>query len=408
MLEQFHILTLTHRHSDLKDIGRLSAAFSPDNDLRGQIKALMERQSLDECFYLATCNRIAFFFTTTRAVDDGFKVAMLPNGAMKPLLRKLIHFQGKEAVAHLCEVAASVDSLVIGERQILGQLREAYEQCRTWGTTGDDLRVILDHVVRAAKDVYANTRIGEKSVSVVSLAVRKMLQLAPRRESRILLIGAGATNSLVAKFLRKYEYPNVTVFNRSVKRAQQLAASFPNGQALQLDELTEYRAGFDVVFVCTAAVDPILHLENLPGLLNGEAAQGKLIIDLAVPNNVADKAVAAYRAEGLHYVCVEDLRHLARENMSFRSREILLARDVLGGHLEELEQNYRQRILERAMSKLPLKIKEVRNRAVNEVFAKELDELDPQSRELLDRVLVYMEKKCISIPMKAAREAFTD
>ncbi|PHI19635.1 glutamyl-tRNA reductase [Lewinellaceae bacterium SD302] len=404
MLQHFHILTLTHRHSDLKDIGRLALAFNATEELRPALNQLMERQRMNECFYLATCNRISFFFTTEAEVNEDYKLGMLPERAEESLLREMVHYQGRDAVSHLCEVAASIDSLVIGERQILGQLREAYEQCRQWGMTGDDLRVIFDRVVIAAKDVYANTRIGEKSVSVVSLSVRKMLQLVPRRDARVLLIGAGQTNTLVTKFLRKYEYPKVTVFNRSPERAENLAKGFAEGQAYPLDELTAFKGGFDVIFVCTASFEPIINADNLPQLLNGESLNGKLIIDLAVPSNVSGE-VAAMTAEGLHYVGVEDLRQLAKENMSFRSREILIARDLLDVHLNTLGQDYRQRQLEIAMRQLPAEIKEVRQRAINEVFAKELEGLDPETRELFERVTLYMEKKCIGIPMKTAREA---
>lgn len=407
MPQHFHILTLTHRQSDLKIIGRLAAAFAPEGGQEERVGALMERQAMDECFYLATCNRITWFFTTQRTIDRDFKVNMVPDPALAEVQEKLVHYQGREALMHLCEVAASVDSLVVGERQILGQLREAYERARAWGHTGDDLRVIFDKIVVAAKDVYANTRIGEKSVSVVSLAVRKLLQLVPRRDARVLLVGAGQTNHLVAKFLRKYEYHRVTVFNRSLPKAAALARTFPASVAHTLDQLEHFRGGFDVMVVCTAAVDPIVNEKNFKALLNGESPRGKLIIDLAIPSNVAE-IVVAHRAEGLHYVGVEDLRQLARENMGFRSREILLARDILSNHIDELERGYRQRKLERAMSHLPVEIKEVRRRAIDQVFARELEELDPAARELLEKVTLYMEKKCIGIPMKAAREALIE
>lgn len=403
MLQHFHILTLTHRHSDLKDIGRLALAFNAKDDLRPTLHQLMERQEMSECFYLATCNRISFFFTTTATVDEAYKLNMLPEQAEASLLREMVHYQGKAAVDHIFEVAASIDSLVIGERQILGQLRDAYEKCRKWGMTGDDLRVIFDRTVVAAKDVYANTRIGEKSVSVVSLSVRKMLQFAPSQNARVLLIGAGQTNALVTKFLRKYNYSNVTVFNRSLERAENLAAGFEGGNAYSLDALNSYDKGFDVMFVCTASLNPIVTADNIGQLLNGEAIEGKLIIDLAVPANVSE-AVAQQSAEGLRYIGVEDLKQLAEENMSFRSREIHIARNLLNEHLETLEQDYRQRQLEKAMSQLPAEIKEVRQRAINEVFAKELATLDPDTRDLFNRVTLYMEKKCIGIPMKTARE----
>ena len=112
MLQHFHILTLTHRHSDLKDIGRLALAFNAKEELRPALHQLMERQQMSECFYLATCNRISFFFTTETVVNEDYKLGMLPQRAEESLLREMVHYQGREAVSHLCEVAASIDSLV--------------------------------------------------------------------------------------------------------------------------------------------------------------------------------------------------------------------------------------------------------------------------------------------------------
>lgn len=107
MLKHFHILTLTHRHSDLKDIGRLALAFNAKDELRPALHQLMERQQMNECFYLATCNRISFFFTTEMEVDEDYKLGMLPQRAEASLLREMVHYQNQDAVSHLCEVGSA-------------------------------------------------------------------------------------------------------------------------------------------------------------------------------------------------------------------------------------------------------------------------------------------------------------
>ncbi|NJO87459.1 MAG: hypothetical protein HC821_05740 [Lewinella sp.] len=178
------------------------------------------------------------------------------------------------------------------------------------GLTGDDLRLVFDRAVLAAKDVFDRTQIGEKSISIVSLAVRKMLAKAPDKSARVLLIGAGQTNNLVAKFLRKYGYTNVAVFNRSLGRAEQLAATFSGGSAFPLAELADYSMGFDVLYVCTAATESVVNQKNIGSLLAGETASGKLLIDLAVPNNVAEAVVESH---AFHYISVDHLRQLADE-----------------------------------------------------------------------------------------------
>lgn len=401
MLNHVHILTLTHRHAKLKEIGEIVAAFEKDGKLEARLVELRESQQVDEICYLATCNRFTLLFTTQREVNTAFRNELL-GGDTPPAMAELQHLKGMQAIYHLYEVGSSIDSLVVGERQILGQFRDAYERCREWGLIGDDLRIICDRAAIAAKDVYNNTRIGEKSVSVVSLSMHQLRKYSLPKDARILMIGAGQTNVLVSKFLRKAGYKNLTVFNRSLERAAAIAEGFTNGKAIALNEIDSYEAGFDVMIVCTGSAEPIVTPELYHWLLSDDASDEKVVIDLGVPADVAETTVAEYE---FHYVGIEQLRALAEENMGFRREEIKRAHGVLHKHLQDLEASYRQRLLERAMSHLPQEIKAVKETAVNKVFAKELDQLDPQAQDLLLRMMTYMEKRCIGIPMKAAREA---
>lgn len=400
MLQHFHILTLTHRNAKLKEIGELVTAFEGEGKLRERLTQLRDRGMVGEVFYASTCNRVLLLFTTHLPVDEVFKASLLSLPA--PGLSRLQHFSGLAALQHLYEVAGSIDSLVVGERQILGQLRESQERCREWGLMGDDLRIICNQAVLAAKDIYANTRIGEKSVSVVSLSMQQLQRHAPSRKARILMIGAGQTNVLVTKFLRKQGYTNVTVANRTLARAEQLAGSFANGRALRLDQLGDYRGGFDVLFVCTAAAQPVVTPARFEGLLAGEPAEEKIVVDLGVPADVAETTVSGYP---FTYIAIEHLRTLAEENMDFRRREVDHAHAIIERHLEETETLYQTRLIERAMAEVPEQIKAIRHNALNKVFRKELEAMDPETRELMDRMMLYMERRCIGIPMKAAREA---
>lgn len=402
MLQHVHILTLTHRHAKLKAIGTIVAAFEVDDQLQERLASIKERGVVDEIFYLSTCNRISLLFTTSEKVDQAFREQLLPGTDIPAAMSEMEHLQGMKAVYHLFEVAASIDSLVVGERQILGQFREAYERCRAWKLIGDDLRIVCDRIVLAAKDVYSSTRIGEKSVSVVSLSMQQLRKFQPRPDARILMIGAGQTNLLVTKFLKKAEQLHLTVFNRTVERARSLSNSFPEGEGLALTELSNYDKGFDVMIVCTGSAEATVTPELFHWLLAGEDPRDKVVIDLGVPADVAESTVAGSEFE---YVGIEQLRALAEENMGFRREEIKRAHGVLHKHLGELESAYRQRLLERAMSHLPQEIKAIKHTAVNQIFAKEIQDLDPDTRDLMLRMMSYMEKRCIGIPMKAAREA---
>ena len=401
MLQHVHLLTLTHRHAKLKEIGEIVSAFESEDKLQERLTVLRQSQKVDEIFYLSTCNRIILFFTTNREVNDAFRKGLVEN-ATTDAIGEMQYIQGIKAIYHLFEVASSIDSLVVGERQILGQFRDAYARCREWDLIGDDLRIICDRVVLAAKDVYNNTRIGEKSVSIVSLAMQQLRRLKPKTDARILMIGAGQTNVLVSKFLRKEGYEKLTVVNRTAARAQSLAASFPEGKGMALSELENYEEGFDIIFACTGSAEAIVTPELFHWLLAGDTPDNKIVVDLGVPADVAESTTSHYP---FHYVGIEQLRALAEENMGFRREEIKRAHGELHQHLKVMENSYRQRLLERAMAGLPAEIKAVKHAAVNNVFAKELDKLDPEAQDLLLRMMTYMEKRCIGIPMKAAREA---
>lgn len=408
MLERYNVLTVTHRHTNLKEIARFVLPCEATDDLQQRLTQLRTGMGLDELFYVATCNRVLFLFTTDEQhlsdtfVRRFFQVANPDLEVGAYLENDIQHLQGEAAVRHMYDVAASMDSLVIGERQILGQLKESYDRCRKWRLIGDDIRLLFDRTVLAARDVYANTKIGDKSVSVVSLAVQKLLRLKVARSARVLLIGAGQTNALAAKFLKKHQYEHVVVANRTVERAEKIAETFDQGRAISLEELSTYDGGFDVLIVCTGSNKPILTETLFRQLVAGEPVKGKIVIDLAVPHNV--EGAVASRSD-IHYVEIEHIRTLARENLTFRAQEMKRAEALLGVHLEEFPILYRQRQLEIALRQVPTEIKAVKAKAINEVFRKEVEGLDEHTRDLMDRMLTYMEKKCIGIPMKAAREA---
>ena len=289
-LDNFKILTVTHKKTNLKEIKNFVVKANDKADLRNRLEALKKRFQLDELLYVSTCNRVMYFFTSSQPLNEFFASHFFQDVNPDLSLDALHHiedyaylYEGSEAMTHFFDVAASIDSLVIGERQILGQLREAYDQCLAWNLTGDNIRMAFQQAVVAAKAVYAKTSIGDKPVSVVSLAIQKLLKANVAKDARILLIGAGQTNQLVTKFLVKHHFNNVTVFNRSIGKAE-LLAKMADGKALTLKELPTYDKGFDCLIVCTGATDPIITKPLYQQLLQGETDQ-KVIIDLAIPHN---------------------------------------------------------------------------------------------------------------------------
>jgi len=405
MLSNFKLITITHHKLNVNELEKFVVKSDNEDELANKLRNLKTQLDLTELFYLATCNRVQFLIFNTKDIDLDFCQELFVT--INPQLKDKdfeqaekfidIHY-GLDAIDHIFSVCSSIDSLVVGEREIIRQYRLAYQKCHSLGITGDNLRLVDKFTVQAAKAVYANTKIGEKPVSIVSLAIQKLLSADLNRDARIILVGAGETNKLVGKFLKKYEFNNITIFNRSLDNAKVLSDKL-NARAYHLSELADYKEGFDCIISCTGSPDIIISEKSYPALLNGEADE-KLIIDLAVPNNV-DKEIAKRFETDL--IDIEQLRILANENLAFRKDEIVVAREILKTHVYNFDRIYQQRQIEKALNQLPDKIKEVKERALEKVYKKEIEELDPDAQKLITEMMDYMEKKCVGIPMKVAK-----
>ena len=405
MLDGYHILTLTHRYASLDTIGRTIVRSDDRYEPGAVLRDLKDQFGWSELFYLATCNRVMYLFYSPAPVPIDLPEALL--SAVRPELSdneiaeiapKMNLLHGAAAIRHLMEVAASMDSLVVGEREVIRQLREAWERSHAWGITGDHLRLLLRFTMEAAKEIYTETGIGQKALSVVALAFSQMLKAGVSKSDRILLIGAGQTNALFAKFLLKNDYQRVTVFNRTFSKAEALAATL-GGQALPMDAMAHFSEGFDALVVCTGATEPVIGVNLYRTLLAGETDR-KVVIDLSVPNNVDRRVSEGFPVQLIE---IENLREIAQDNLAYREQERIKASVHIERRILAFREHWHERQVERAMSHIPDEVRAVKERAINQVFGKEFAQLDPAAQELVLRMMGYMEKKCVAIPIKAAK-----
>lgn len=402
-MEYFKIIAFTHQHIDLKSLGKLVIC---DQSLDSRLKNIQEKLPVSEIFYIGTCNRVEFVFLTKEKTDKTFVSTFLralemglPEEFFERFLDNVSVYENEEAFNHLLRTSCSLESLVVGEKEILAQIRKAYENCKEAGFTGDYMRMIMDRVVKTAKEVYTHTNISKNPVSVVSLAYRKLKSLNVCENPRVLIIGAGETNQNIAKYLNKHKYSNFSIFNRTLSKAQILADEL-KGKAFSLEDLATFKAGFDVIITCTGATEPIITKELYTSLLNGETGK-KIIVDLAIPNDVAPAVIHEFP---VHYIEVESLKEVARKNIQERYNELVHAEEIISNNITEFLTVLKQRRIELAMQEVPKKIKEIKNTAINGIFAEEISQMDENSREVLAKVIAYMEKKYISVPMIMAKE----
>ncbi|RLJ76881.1 glutamyl-tRNA reductase [Pedobacter alluvionis] len=402
-MEYLKVIAFTHHHIDLKSLGKLVIC---DQSLDSRLKNVQAELPVSEIFYIGTCNRVEFVFLTKEKTDKEFVTRFLtvldmglPPEFMERFLDNVTVYENEEAFNHLLRTSCSLESLVVGEKEILAQIRKAYENCRDAGFTGDYMRMIMDRVVKTAKEVYTHTNISKNPVSVVSLAYRKLKELNMCGNSRILIIGAGETNQNIAKYLNKHKYSNFSIFNRTFSKAESLAVEL-GGKAYPLAALEDFNEGFDVIITCTGSTEAIINEALYAKLLNGDQGK-KVIVDLAIPNDVTP---AVIHNNPVHYIEVESLKEVARKNIQERYNELVHAEEIISNNITEFFSVLKQRRIELAMQEVPRKIKEIKNTAINGVFADEIGQMDEASREVLERVMNYMEKKYISVPMVMAKE----
>lgn len=402
-MDHVHSIAFTHKTVGVDDIGRFHLEDAMRDDRLQQLK---NAAGLDELMYLSTCNRVEFLFCSEGTPDTAFLrnffQAFRPEWtatAIDEALEQATVFNGENALRHLFSVASSLDSLVVGEREIITQVRNAYEQSNKAGLTGDTIRLAVKKTIETAKSVYTNTQIAHNPVSVVSLAYRRLRELNVKLDARFLFVGAGVTNSAMAKYLKKHGFKNFTVFNRTLANAETLAAAL-GGEAFSLDALTGFDKGFDVIVTCTGAEGAVI-TPAIYRALCGDDRSRKIVIDLAVPNDLDPQILSEY---DVNLIAVNNLQDVANENLKEREKELSACHQIVEEGIEAFRMELRTRLVERAMSEVPKKVKEIRDTAVNNVFAREIEQLDESSKDLLDRVMAYMEKKYISVPMKMAKD----
>lgn len=371
-----------------------------------RLNELKKTVHLDELMYLSTCNRVEFIFCTQEEVEFNFLMTFFQTLFPHFTKEQIGHFahrgdmhKGLAAVEHMLAVASSIDSMIVGEREIITQVRNAFETSKKLSLTGDFIRLVMRHTIETAKRVYTETSIATKPVSVVSLAYHNLRELNIPLDARIMIIGAGATNTNMSRFLRKHGFKKFVVFNRTLSKAEDLAKDL-HGKAFSLDSLQNYKEGFDVIIACTGADTHIITPELYATILQGEKTK-KVVIDIALPQDLHPQIVIDHNVT---HISVDVLQKISTENLKERSKEIQHVEEIISEALFDFKHIQKVRSIELAMRDVPQKVKEIRATAINEVFKNDIADLDEHSKEVLEKIIGYMEKKYMSMPMIMAKE----
>ncbi len=402
-LSTFKVISFNHQNLPLEKLALLHLSEEVQTTF---LSALKTNFNFDELMLLSTCNRVEFFVCAENEIDkDAVKKLLtfinsnIDEATIDLIANSVEIHESENAIEHVFEVASSLKSLVVGEREIITQVRKAYEFCNILGLTGDFIRMVVKHTIEAAKDVFTNTEIAKNPVSIVSLAYRQLRDLGIKNDARIVMIGTGETNTTMASYLKKHKYANFTIFNRTLSNAEKLAMQL-DATFFDLKELSNYKNGFDVLITCTGSTEAIINMQNYDRLLGGDRTK-KVVIDLALPADVDNEVL---KNNNVHYINISSLKTQAEKNLALRHDEIDKCKRIINSRLQEFKSLYNERKIELAFGEIPKQVKAIKDLAINEVFLKEINSLDDKSKEVLDKVLSYVEKKYNAVAMKTAKD----
>jgi glutamyl-tRNA reductase len=400
-VEHLQILSLNFQHASIEDVGLLHVALENQPAVLTNWKIQLGLQGI---VFLSTCNRVEFIMSDDKYFCMGRQAQLLQGFDLGPeaftrLMSAVRIYRGEQAMRHLMRVASSLESMVLGEREILTQVRLAFDLAMKHRLAGDRLRVTGRSVVETAKKVFTQTDVATQAVSVNSLGWQAFKSWGLPKDAPILMVGAGATNTAVGRFLSKAGHSNFRVVNRSLERARALANILGTAHAGTLDDLdAALAAGPRAIVICTGSDQALLkeeHAQTLPG--------GPLnVLDLGVPSDLD----SGFRERpDTTVVDMTALKEVADQNLAIRATEVGKCESLLEAGLAEYLERLQAREVELALIELPNMIKAIRDTAMGDIFAEELEGLDAEAREVVERIVAYLEKKYVGLPMKLAKEA---
>ncbi len=302
-------------------------AFSADK-LPDALQDLLRLSEINEAAILSTCNRTEFYCTTQSTNQNVLVDWIAQNGKFSPqdLMPYLYSHTDGAAVRHMFRVACGLDSMILGEPQILGQMKTAYQTACDAGTIGKLLGKLFQHTFTAAKKVRTDTAIGSSPVSVAFAAVQLAQQIFDKlSEQTALLIGAGETIELTARHLSQQGIGRIIIANRTFEKAHTLAAQF-NGYAISLAEIPNHLAEADIVISSTGSQLPILGKGSVESALKKRKRKPMFMVDLAVPRDI--EAEVEQLADVYLYT-VDDLQYTIEQNMNSRRQAAEQAEEII-------------------------------------------------------------------------------
>lgn len=407
MDKQIVIVGLNHRSAPIEV--RETVAFE-NSYLKGALGRLLAIPSIQEGVILSTCNRVevvAAVAENAPAFAD-IKVFLAAHAAGRSdngFEEHLYAYHGPEAVRHLFRVAASLDSMVVGEPQILGQLKEYYNIAQEAGAIGAILHRLFHRSFSVAKRVRTETGIASRAVSVSSVAVDLAKRIFDRFDDKtVMLIGAGKIGDLMARHLQRNGVKSLMVTNRTFERAVELAGTI-HGSPILFEDFPRYLKLADLVIGCTGAADILVDAAMVERVLRERKQQAMFFIDIGDRRNFDPRI---NEIDNVYLYNIDDLKGVADENLQERSQEARKAEGIVD---EEVESFLRWMIsLEQVptITALRQRLEEIRQREIEKSLTGSLKDLSDRQRQAVEEMTAAMINKILHAPITRLKENSAD
>ena len=395
------LLGINHNSAPIDVRERLAI---PQSRLADATRSLVHHPGVREGLILSTCNRVELLTEHETASDlrrflsEYFAV---PASTLTP---HLYEFREREAVRHLFRVASSLDSMVVGEPQILGQVKESYTVAREVGAVSTTLERLLQSAFTVAKKVRTETEIGSSTVSIASVAADLAKQIfGSLKGKQVLLVGAGKMSELAARHLIAQGANSLLVANRTPERAQRLAEQF-HGLAVPFADLQQHAPKADIIVTGTGARDHLFNVAEAQVILHKRRGRPVFFIDIAVPRDV-DPAVN--RVDGAFVYSIDDLQQVAAKNLSARADEAAAAERIVSDEVDRFERRLQTLDAVPGILALQQHAEQLRLAELDRARTR-LAGLTPEQQAAIDSLTRSLMNKFLHAPITGLRQSAND
>jgi glutamyl-tRNA reductase len=378
----------------------------PARRLAEALSALCDTEGVEEGVILSTCNRVEIYVACEEPVGPDVLPRFLADfhGVWPETFQEhLYSYDGQEAVRHLFRVASGLDSMVVGEAQITGQVRGAYEAAAEQGSAGRVLHRMFQQALSAAKQVRSTTEIGAGRASVGSVAVELAERIFEMLDGRtVLVIGAGEMGESVVQSLRAAGAETTLVANRTFGRAQELAGAW-GGTAVRFDSVDDHLRQADIVISSTNAPHYVLDRERMRGLVAARHGRPLFLIDIAVPRDI-EPAVADL--DGCYLYNIDDLEEVVHETLASRENEVNRCQAIVDEECRDFMQWLTRLEVVPTIKELSARIHALKEAELDALRSK-LGDLPESTEAEIERMADRLVKKILHQPIRSLREAAT-